>query len=138
MREDMRVVDLANVGPATRRHAGELDMAGDVEIGIDPAGQVAFQNLDVIAVEHQLEVGRAHSLDDPAGHLCMVQEIARRVILVQRLDQDGAPARCRCAPAPSGAHDSPLAFSSSTPIWVSCAVVAAVPATVEFAFCIAP
>ena len=31
-----------------------------------------------------------------------------------------------------------LAFSSSIPICVSCAVVAAVPATVELAFCIAP
>ena len=28
--------------------------------------------------------------------------------------RDGARARRRCAPAPSGAHDSPLAFSSST------------------------
>ena len=28
--------------------------------------------------------------------------------------RDGAPTRRRCAPAPSGARDSPLAFSSST------------------------
>ncbi len=28
--------------------------------------------------------------------------------------RDGAPARRRCAPAPSGAHDCNLAFSSST------------------------
>ena len=89
MREDMAIVNLAPIRAAPRRHSGKLDMAGDVEIGAQSAGQVAFQNLNVIAVEHQPQVRRAHSFDDPPRLVGMVQEISRRVMMVQRLDQEG-------------------------------------------------
>ena len=32
MRKDMAIIDLAIVGTAARRHTGELDMSGDIEI----------------------------------------------------------------------------------------------------------
>ena len=38
----------------------------------------------------------------------------RTVTAIITTPRDGAPACCCCAPAPNIAHDSPLAFSSST------------------------
>ena len=64
-------------------------MANDVEICAQPTGQIAFQNLNMIAVEHQLQIGCANSIDDAACLICMVQEIAWRVMMVQRFDQEG-------------------------------------------------
>ena len=77
MFEDVGVIDLACVGAATRGHPGELDMADDVQIGIDPAGQIAFKNLDVVAVKHQFQVRCADGLDDPAGLVGVIEKISR-------------------------------------------------------------
>ena len=42
----------------------------------------------MVAIEHQLEVGLADSLDDGFGLRAGAEEIARRVVVVQRLNQD--------------------------------------------------
>ena len=78
------------------RHAGKLHMPDDIQIGRDPARQIAFDNLNVIAVKHQLQVRRAHGLDDPSCLVTVIKEISGRIIAVQRFDQDRPASRLRC------------------------------------------
>ena len=89
MRKDMLIIDVALVGPSASRNASKLDMANDVEICAQPTGQIAFQNLNMIAVEHQLQIGCANSIDDTTRLIRVVQEIAWRVNMIQRFDQEG-------------------------------------------------
>ena len=51
----------------------------------------------MIAVEHQLEI-HINRLDNAACLICMIEEIPRRIMMIQRFDQDGA-AMSRCGGA---------------------------------------
>ena len=74
MRENMGIVDLALVRLGTARHGGDLDMADDRQQILEPAGQVALGDLEVVAVEHQLDVGAPGPLDDGGGRVTRVED----------------------------------------------------------------
>ena len=52
----MSVIDLAFVGLGTARHGSDLDVTDQGQEGLEPPSQVALGDLEVIAVEHQLDV----------------------------------------------------------------------------------
>src|SRR5262245_50578515 len=87
--EDVGIVDLALIRLGAARHGSNLDMADDRQQRLEPAGQVALGYLQVVAVEHQPDVGAPGPLDDGGGLVAAGQHIARRVTMVDRLDQQG-------------------------------------------------
>ena len=80
------------------RHAGDLHVTDAGQELADAAGQVALDNLAVIQIHLDLEVGRTHLGHDRMRISLRVQEIARNVAGVDRLDQQGDAGAC----APSG------------------------------------
>jgi hypothetical protein len=88
--KDMGEIDLAMVRRSAIRDGGKLDMTDQRQQVGDPGRQVAFRPAHVVTVKHQLQV-RARDLgDDAFGLIGRFQKVARRVVAVERFDQDRA------------------------------------------------
>ena len=92
--QDKGIVQFPMIRDAAIGHSGDLDMADQGQQGLHPPCHVALDDLDVVAIEHQAQIGRADLADDIGCKPGTVQEIAGRVIGVQRLDQDGGRVLC--------------------------------------------
>ena len=85
----MPVVDLAVVVRAAIGHRGDLHVADDRQVPPQPPRQVTLGRLHMVAIEHQPQVRVPGPLDQPRGLAQPGQEVARRVVRVQGLDQEG-------------------------------------------------
>lgn len=87
--KDMSIVDFAVIGCGAVGNGCELDMPDDGQVGAQAVRQVALHALDVIAVEHQFEVGLGEGRDDLGGLVGGGEEITGRIMAVEGFDQDG-------------------------------------------------
>ena len=65
-----------------------LDMADEGENGLEPPRYIAPHYLNMVEVEHQPQVWLTDFPDDIRCQFNSVQEIARSVVVVQRLDEN--------------------------------------------------
>src|SRR5690606_27828240 len=86
--EDKRIVDLAVVRLVTMRRIGDLHMADMRRRGAVMPRDIPMHALDVVDIELQAEVRVIDLLDQRRRHLKAIQEIARHIDRVDRLDQD--------------------------------------------------
>src|ERR1700675_3539272 len=63
-REHGRIIDLALVGLAARRHRGDLGVADRRQIFLEALEEIAADDLDVIEIELDAQVRRADFADD--------------------------------------------------------------------------
>ena len=73
-------------------HAGDLHMPDVVEVLPEFHREIAFDDLRVIEIHLHLEVGFIHFFDDRMRVGLRVQEVARKIARVDRLDQQRAAA----------------------------------------------
>ncbi|ABA53116.1 hypothetical protein BURPS1710b_A0443 [Burkholderia pseudomallei 1710b] len=93
--EQVRIVDFADVRLVTLRHARDLDVADARDVALQFHRQIAFDDLAVIAVELHQQVRRADFAADRLRVVLAVQEEARHVARVDRLDHDRHVLRAR-------------------------------------------
>src|SRR3989338_5193641 len=89
--EHIGIVQLAMIGCGAVGDRGHLNMSDQRQQMRQPACHIAFDDLDVIAIKHQLQVRGGDLADDIRRLPRAVQEIAGGVIGVQRFDQDRHP-----------------------------------------------
>ena len=67
---------------------GKLDVADERQHLSQSGDHIAFRSADVIAVEHQFQIWLVQVFNDRSRLGCCFQEVARRIELIQRLNQD--------------------------------------------------
>jgi len=72
-----------------RRTGGDLDMANPRQGGLDPPRDIALRNLDVVAVEHQFQIGMTEIPDHVERLTGRPQHVSRLVALIDGLYQNG-------------------------------------------------
>jgi hypothetical protein len=65
-----------------------MDVTDQIQQSSETRGDVALGAAHVIAVEHEPEVVFSDGLDDLLGLIGCAEEVARRVVAVERLDED--------------------------------------------------
>ena len=86
-----RIVDLARPRLVPAGIVGDLDMRDAVEIRLDGAGEIPLHDLHVVDIVLEVEVFRAHAVNDPKRLLRCVEEEARYVARVDGFDQQLDP-----------------------------------------------
>src|SRR6266851_4921400 len=83
------VVDLADIGLVAPRRAGDLDVADARHQALRPFGEIALHDLAVIEIELQPRIVARDAVEDGDAFGRRVEEIARYVAGVDRLDDHG-------------------------------------------------
>src|SRR5258708_13202218 len=87
--EQIGIVDLADRGLVALRHAGDLHMPDIADIAANLRRHVALDDLAVVQVHLHLEVRLPDLLADGMSFVLTVQEVARPVPGIDRLDEQG-------------------------------------------------
>ncbi len=72
----------------TQRHRCDLNMASDGQQRFQAARDIAVQDLAMIDVELQPEIGQVQFIDQPFRQHEIIHQIAGNVAAIDRLDQD--------------------------------------------------
>ena len=108
--EQVGIVDLADIRLVALGHARDLDVGGDRLMALEAPREVAGHDLGVVEVELELQA-RLVQLGDQGGAFGRrVEQVARNVAAVDRLDQGQAPgARAGLGGAPEVRLEDPKA-----------------------------
>ena len=77
-RENFRIIDLAFIRLLARRNAGDLHMADERQVCFEAPDEIAAEDLCVIKIELNAQIGAADLGDDIGGLLDAIEEIAGR------------------------------------------------------------
>mmetsp|Transcript_23922 Transcript_23922/g.43493 ORF Transcript_23922/g.43493 Transcript_23922/m.43493 type:complete len:284 (+) Transcript_23922:627-1478(+) len=92
-RKDGRIVQFTPVRRSPVRDRRKLNMPDLWLQSAQPGDHIALSPSHVIAIKHKFQVRRAHIRNDLNGLIRGLQKVPRRIVAVQRLDQNGPLAR---------------------------------------------